>query len=100
LQAVYFNSSDLTDSLFCSMFAVDDGCVSGGNTCLIDDSHSRFRPERGSFHMQVLGPYVAALAIAGLYYYWRDKVVNPIRRRRILRERVTYMLWCAANTVA
>ncbi len=50
--------------------------------------------------MQVLGPYVAALAIAGLYYYWRDKVVNPIRRRRILRERVTYMLWCAANTVA
>jgi hypothetical protein len=83
------------------MLAVDDGCVMGGmSTCRINDSHSGFARNEGRLAMQVLGSYVAALAIAGLYYYWRDKVVNPIRRRKLLRERVTFMLWCAANTVA
>jgi hypothetical protein len=50
--------------------------------------------------MQVLTVNIAALVIAGLYYAWRDKIAQPIQRRRVLRERVTYMLWCAANQMA
>lgn len=50
--------------------------------------------------MQVMACNVAALCIAALYYAWRDKIANPVRREKVLRERVTYMLWCAANQMA
>ena len=50
--------------------------------------------------MQVMACNVAALCIAALYYTWRDKIASPVRREKVLRERVTYMLWCAANQLA
>lgn len=40
---------------------------------------------------------IAALTIAGLYYVWRDMLRMHARDSRLVRERVTYMLWIAAN---
>lgn len=40
---------------------------------------------------------VAVLAIAGLYYAWKDRVGKLSLRRHELRERVAYMLWVAAQ---
>ncbi len=40
---------------------------------------------------------LGALSIAVLYYLWRDVYQARLRRERIKRERVAYMLWCAAN---
>ena len=39
---------------------------------------------------------LSCLAIAALYYLWRD-VYLPRRKQRLLRERVAYMLWIAAQ---
>jgi hypothetical protein len=38
---------------------------------------------------------VACLAIAALYYSWRDVYVKK-QKRAVLHERVAYMLWVAA----
>ena len=40
---------------------------------------------------------LATLAIAVLYYTWRDSLVHRTRQRRMLHERVAYMLWAAAS---
>ena len=42
---------------------------------------------------------LAALCVAGLYYYWRDWYAPSLRLRReaVMRERVTYMLWVSVN---
>jgi hypothetical protein len=40
---------------------------------------------------------LATLAIAVLYYTWRDSLVTRTRQRRVLHERVAYMLWAAAG---
>jgi hypothetical protein len=40
---------------------------------------------------------VAVLAIAGLYYSWRERMLKEQHRRRVLRERVAFMLWTAAQ---
>lgn len=37
------------------------------------------------------------LAIALIYYAWRDGYTRRARRRAELNERVAYMLWAAAN---
>jgi hypothetical protein len=50
--------------------------------------------------MQILCSCAPALAVAGLFYLWRDGVVKPAKHRKILRERVTFMLWCAFNEAA
>jgi len=42
---------------------------------------------------------VACVTIAALYYAWRDVYINR-RRRVLLRERVSYMLWVAASRAA
>lgn len=41
---------------------------------------------------------LSCLAIATLYYLWRD-VYLPRRKQRVLRERVAYMLWVAAQKI-
>ncbi|MFO0811021.1 MAG: hypothetical protein U0746_20520 [Gemmataceae bacterium] len=41
-----------------------------------------------------------ALAVAGLYYFWRDGYAARLRRSKLIRERVAYMLWTAAHHVA
>ena len=51
--------------------------------------------------MQVIYYNMAALAIAVIYYTWRDCYLKPrVQRERALRERVAYMLWVAAHEVA
>jgi hypothetical protein len=40
---------------------------------------------------------VAALVIGGLYYAWRDLYRQRLQGGKLLRERVTYMLWVAAH---
>jgi hypothetical protein len=40
---------------------------------------------------------VAALAVAALFYVWRAHFQVRVRRQRVLRERVTYMLWVMAE---
>jgi len=53
----------------------------------------------GSEVFQLLACNIACLTIAALYYTWRD--VYTHRRKRVeLRERVSYMLWVAANRAA
>ncbi len=47
--------------------------------------------------MQLLSCNLAALAIATLYYMWRDYYLVYMQRERQIRERVAYMLWTAAN---
>jgi hypothetical protein len=40
---------------------------------------------------------LAALTIAGLYYVWRDVLYRRHLDNRLVRERVAYMLWVAAQ---
>jgi hypothetical protein len=46
---------------------------------------------------QVISCQLAALTIAGLFYVWRDLLTRRLTHSKVLRERVTYMLWCAAQ---
>lgn len=48
---------------------------------------------------QLITCNLACLAIAMLYYTWRDVYLHR-RKREQLRERVAYMLWVAASRVA
>jgi hypothetical protein len=45
----------------------------------------------------VIGWNLAALAIAVLYYWWRDVLSRRQMPEKVLRERVAYMLWTAAQ---
>jgi hypothetical protein len=50
--------------------------------------------------LQMMAGYLAVLAVAMIYYAWRDGVSVKARRRTALNERVAYMLWVAANRSA
>jgi hypothetical protein len=50
--------------------------------------------------MQVVCCNLAALAIAAMFYVWRDYHRTNCERTKVLRERVAYMLWTAANQAA
>lgn len=39
----------------------------------------------------------AVLAIAAVYYAWKDRVAKDSQKRRVLHERVAYMLWAVAQ---
>lgn len=43
---------------------------------------------------------LTVLVIAGLYYGWRDLYHAKRERERVIRQRVAYMLWTAANQMA
>lgn len=45
----------------------------------------------------VLDQSAATLAVAMIYCIWRWAAEHHRRRQRVLRERVAYMLWCAAT---
>jgi hypothetical protein len=47
--------------------------------------------------MQAMWPNVAALAVAVIYYVWRAHEQVRVRRDRVVRERVAYMLWVMAT---
>ncbi len=43
---------------------------------------------------------VCALAVAAIFYSWREYHVRHDGRERQLRQRVAYMLWVMANGAA
>jgi hypothetical protein len=47
--------------------------------------------------MQFVALGIAVLAIASIYYIWRAYREVKTHRAQILRERVAYMLWQAAE---
>jgi hypothetical protein len=49
---------------------------------------------------QMIACNLATLMIAVLYYTWRDSLTSRSRQRRMLHERVSYMLWAAAGRAA
>lgn len=49
--------------------------------------------------LELLTIDLATLAIAGLFYAWRDGY-NARRRRVVLRQRVSLLLWAAAARAA
>jgi hypothetical protein len=53
-----------------------------------------------STHMPVICLNLTALAIAILYVGWRDHQRHQSQRTKVMRERVAYMLWTAANVGA
>jgi hypothetical protein len=40
---------------------------------------------------------LTALAVAGIFYSYRDHCLAQLRRTKQLRERIAYMLWTAAQ---
>jgi hypothetical protein len=46
--------------------------------------------------MQPIWANMAVLVVALLYYVWRAHLQAKQARERVLRERVTYMLWVMA----
>jgi hypothetical protein len=50
--------------------------------------------------MQTVYCGLCALAVAVLYYGWREYQTRQTGRQRQLRERVTYMLWVMATGTA
>ena len=47
--------------------------------------------------MQIICCHVAALSVASIFYAWRSYAVELLGRHRLLRDRVAYMLWVAAD---
>jgi hypothetical protein len=47
--------------------------------------------------MQFICTNAAALAVAVIYCVWRYYAQDQVRRGRLLRHRVAYMLWVAAS---
>lgn len=47
--------------------------------------------------MQMIAPIMPTLAVATIYCLWMRAYMTQTRRQRVLRERVAYMLWCAAH---
>ena len=50
-----------------------------------------------SLAMEIVFCGLCALAVAVLYYTWREYNTRLIERQKVLRERVTYMLWVMAS---
>jgi hypothetical protein len=51
--------------------------------------------------MQEIVANVTALAVAMLYYFWRDRYQKVRQqRRRILCQRVAYLLWIMAERIS
>ncbi|CAN5187934.1 hypothetical protein BH11PLA2_BH11PLA2_39450 [soil metagenome] len=50
--------------------------------------------------LQMVTGYFAVIAVAAIYYAWRDGYLAHARRREKLNNRVAYMMWCAANRAA
>jgi hypothetical protein len=49
--------------------------------------------------MQLLAFQLAAFAVAAIFYVYRAHCQMRLRRLRLLRERVTYMLWVMAQGI-
>jgi hypothetical protein len=49
--------------------------------------------------MTMISCSLSALTVALLFYSWRDYFDRINQRQRMLRARVTYLLWVVANGV-
>jgi hypothetical protein len=47
--------------------------------------------------MQTVYCSLCALAVATIFYGWREYQARHARPKRVLRDRVTYMLWVMAE---
>jgi len=47
--------------------------------------------------MHILAQAFPTIAVAIIYCLWHRVHILNLRRTQILRERVAYMLWCAAE---
>ncbi len=47
--------------------------------------------------MEMIAPVMPTLAVAAIYCLWFRVYQIQMQRLRALRERVAYMLWCAAS---
>lgn len=50
--------------------------------------------------MEPIAVNFSALAIAAIYYLWRDGYHLRLIRKRVLHERVAYLLWSTAQHAA
>jgi hypothetical protein len=50
--------------------------------------------------MQLVYCNLCALAVATIFYTWRSYQGRHDQRERVLRQRVTYMLWVVATGAA
>jgi hypothetical protein len=55
---------------------------------------------RKEFAMPAVALNLTALAVAGIFYAYRDRCVARLERAKMLRERITYLLWTASQQVA
>lgn len=53
--------------------------------------------QEGAGSMQAVAPGLGALAVAVIYYTYRDLLLVRLRQSGGLRARVAYMLWAAAE---
>jgi hypothetical protein len=49
--------------------------------------------------MQVMGSSLGSLAVAVIYYGYRDWSTKQYQRACTLRERVTYLLWATSQAM-
>ena len=47
--------------------------------------------------MELIGSSLGVLAVAVIFYAYRDYIHTQLRRRHQLRQRVAFMLWVAAD---
>src|SRR5207248_5128538 len=73
------------------------GCLVCERELKFDTGTAKTIPSGESGIMHLIGCNVAALSVASLFYLWRSYAGKLVRRERVLRERVTYMLWVMAN---
>ena len=76
------------------MFALRGGDARGSKFRCFREIGSRNR--RVSV-MQLITTSLGALAVAVIFYTYREYLQVQLRRQRCLRERVAYMLWVMAN---
>ena len=47
--------------------------------------------------MQIFAFCYAVLAVSSIYCLWHASLRHQLRRERVLRERVAFLLWTVAN---
>jgi hypothetical protein len=64
---------------------------------ILATDRKRGLPVKTSLSMNLVYCGLCALAVATLYYGWRDHQSRHEGRHQLLRKRVTYMLWVMAQ---
>ena len=86
------------------LFLWNDDCLMQGDDWRDKDGciarNSNAEPRRRGHPMQLIGSSLGTLVVAMIYYAYRDRAVGLVQHHRMLRERVTYMLWVMASHVS